>query len=115
LQSWLDSQYNKDCVSAKIGSIQYLPTEMSARITLHTLSESGTTKEADDFNRLALIYGLKKEQLGTEFTSGFDRDNVYIVAGLLPRSTKYPILATRKSDGKQFKFPVGAILLGTKQ
>lgn len=61
-------------------------------------------REVTDYNRYREVYDLP--ELGSEFV---DRGETFTITGLNPRSTKYPVLATR-ADGKRFKFPVITVL-----
>jgi hypothetical protein len=58
--------------------------------------------EVQAFKSLAHVYGLKPEDLGSEFKV---RNTVYKITGLKNSRPKYPISAIRVSDGKAFKFP----------
>lgn len=70
-------------------------------------SEDGTvvTKEADDFEQLAGLYGLKATDLGRTFKTG---GREYTIRGANPRSRRTPILADR-DDGKGFRFPTETV------
>ena len=76
-------------------------------------------REVTDYNRIEShadiiyrdVYDLAVEvydlpELGSEFV---DRGETFTITGFNPRSTKYPVLATR-ADGKRFKFPVITVL-----
>ncbi len=80
------------------------------KVDCAVLDEDGTveTKEASDFVRCAVQYGLVAEDLGREFTG---RGSTFTVIGCKPKSYKYPIL-TRRQDGKVFKFPADTVRRG---
>ena len=59
------------------------------------------TKEMSSFRQLAVLWGLKPEDLGAEFSA---RGEKYRIVGANPKSGKYPIIADRVKDGKSFKF-----------
>lgn len=61
---------------------------------------------AEDWKRMAPMFGLKAEDLAKEFRTG---QATYRIVGLKPGASKYPIVAERTSDGKRFKFPVETI------
>lgn len=61
---------------------------------------SVATQYAEDYKRMASLYGLPADGMGKEFVF---RGKSYKVVGLKPRS-KYSIVGERQSDGKQFKF-----------
>lgn len=67
------------------------------------IGEDGTakTREAEDFAMYANRYGLEASDLGRDFTS---RGDTFTISGCAPRARKMPILATRKADGKRYKF-----------
>jgi hypothetical protein len=60
------------------------------------------TAEARDFERCAVLFGLKAEDLGREFSS---RGKRFKICGAKPANRKYPILAKCLSTGKVYKFP----------
>jgi hypothetical protein len=64
-------------------------------------------REAKAYKELCEGYGLKPEYLGQEFKT-LDGE-AYCVEGLAPRSTKYPVIVRRVSDGKGFKFAARTI------
>lgn len=61
---------------------------------------------AEDFKKLAELYGLKPDDLGKEFDHMRD---TFTIIGLKPKSKKYPILAKEKYSKKVFKFPARAV------
>jgi len=63
---------------------------------------SAISKEAEDFKRYAMDYGLEPSDLGRTFDSN---GWTFTLTGLRPGRPKFPLLA-RRSDGKIFKFPI---------
>ena len=88
-------------VDIRVGNCRF-GTDATFQVIVSEVAADGTvkTREADDFRMLASSYGLEPEDLGRSFRSNGDR---YTIAGLKPRSRKYPILAKR-GDGKIYKF-----------
>lgn len=69
------------------------------------------TKERLDFERYAEMYGLKASDIDCTFDA---YGATYRISGLLPRSRKYPILATCEANGTRHKFPVEVVQLALK-
>jgi hypothetical protein len=70
------------------------------------------TAEAKDFQKYAVMFGLKPEDLGREFVS---RGETFRITGLKPKSPKFPVLAENVRSGKSFKFPEAVVLAGLKK
>ena len=89
-------------ITIATGRCTYTGQTATFKLDIGTISGDGVavTKEAESFTRNAVIFGLLPEDLGKSFVSG---GLSFVVAGLKPASTKYPILA-RREDGKVFKF-----------
>lgn len=64
--------------------------------------------EAQDFKRHAVLFGLKPEDLGCEFTAPSGKR--FRIAGAKPRNRKYPILAKCVVTGKIYKFPEDVVV-----
>ena len=58
------------------------------------------SRERQDFLQYHSLFDLPKEGLDQSIDFGGD---LYVVTGLNTRSQKYPVPATRVSDGKGFK------------
>jgi hypothetical protein len=67
--------------------------------------EKGATQAERDYHDYCEMFGLEKDWLGKKFRYGNDE---YVIAGLKPRASKYPVVGKR-ADGKKFKFPVDAV------
>jgi hypothetical protein len=63
--------------------------------------------DAQGFAKNAVKYGLHPDDLGKEFTS---RGHTYMITGLKTSRPKFPISASRVTDGKGFKFPADLVL-----
>ena len=63
------------------------------------------------FLRKAHEFGLKPTDLGSEVEI---QGNTWILSGLKPQNTKYPVLARRSFDGKLFKFTVRDVVAGLR-
>jgi hypothetical protein len=105
----------KHGVSISIGNISYSPEKATSRVTIVAVGDpnlandpraAAAVKMQSDFKLYAMSYGLKPEQYGAVVKHGRDS---YKLVGFSPRSTRFPILASRLSDGKVFKLPESAI------
>lgn len=78
------------------------------RVECSTVEESGfvNTRAAEDFKRSAQFYGLEATDLGRRFNYSFE---TYEITGLKPKSRKFPIIAKRVKDGREFKFMVTSV------
>jgi len=78
-------------------------TNCTFKVELAVVGAGGVvqTKEMSNFRQLAVLYGLKPEDLDAEFSA---RGEKYRITGANPKSGKYPIIAERVKDGKAFKF-----------
>ena len=70
------------------------------------------TTDGKAFVRHAVSFDLDPTDLGREFTS---RGRTFRITGLLPKSYKYPILATNTATGKTLKFPAETVKAGLKR
>ena len=95
----------------------YAPDFITAKTTLEMTALGDSSAATDpraaaavkmqsDFKLYAASFGLKAEQYGTIIKHGRES---YKLVGFSPRSTRFPILASRLSDGKTFKLPESAI------
>ena len=87
-------------LSFRLNGIRY--TENSFKVGLEAVqSSNGESVLSVTFKEKCYKYGLLPEHLGRVFYSG---DNSYKITGLKPRNRKYPVIAERTDNGKQFKF-----------
>jgi hypothetical protein len=63
--------------------------------------------DKQEFERYATMYGLQATDFGRTFTS---QGREFKVAGIAPRSTRRPILATETRTGRTFKFEANAVV-----
>lgn len=70
------------------------------------------TAEAKAFQKYAVMFGLKAEDLGREFMF---RGETFRVVGLRPKSPKFPVLAENVRTGKTFKFREADVLAGLQR
>ena len=96
----------KHGVTIAVGRGSYGGETGTLKLELATLGENGEVESpaAKEFKAYADIFGLKATDLGRRFVS---KGNEFVISGLKPRNRTYPIIATRVSDGKTFKFPEG--------
>lgn len=90
----------------KAGNARFTSSVATFKLEAATIDAEGSvvTKEADDFKMMAVMYGLKPEDLGREFWIGSRK---YKLVGLKRSARAYPILAER--DGQRFKLPAEAV------
>lgn len=78
-------------------------TNYTLKLEASVVSQDGIvlSREAEEFKRYCQLYNLETEDLGRTFkdTTGTE----WKVVGLSSRSNKYPIMAKRIADGKNFK------------
>lgn len=95
-------------IKINIGTMKY--DDNTARFTVEcvTINESGEAlnSEAIAFKQCAALYDLKPSDLGRKFKSS---GQTFTIVGCKPRSTRFPIIATRE-DGKRFKFSPHSIV-----
>lgn len=98
----------------RIGNASYSDSNCTLKIEVSDVTDDGTvlTKEAADFKEYAKGLGLEPEMLGATFES---RGKEYVIAGLKPRSTKFPVLAIEVGTNDRYKFPVSVIQLRLSQ
>lgn len=87
--------------------------EFRIKAVIAATNENGVnenTPEARAYLDMGGYYGLPEGALGAEFTS---RGETFKFVGISTRSPKYPILARKKSDGRQYKFTEDAARLIT--
>lgn len=91
----------KHGISIRRGRGTFTEESYTVRIECSLLNEKGeaVTKEAQDFQRYAGLFGLEPGHFGRVFQYQGER---FTICGLKVRSRKFPILA-RRSDGKVFK------------
>jgi len=101
-------------VKFDFGSGKYTDTSATLQLKVATLSKDGTarTLEWEEFKIWAKTYGFELEDFGKEFMSNGVK---YRISGLKRRRRKFPIAATRVSDGVGFKFPAGRVLQALKK
>ena len=70
-----------------------------------------TARDKAQWKRHASMYGLPVDAFGTVFRSN---GTEYRICGISTRRPKYPVLGTRVSDGKKFKFTADVVIRGLK-
>lgn len=88
--------------------------EGTLKIVVNQLDSDGNAikPEPELWNTMAPSYHLRPGDLNAMFTVN---GSVYRIDGLKPSRRKYPINATRVSDGKQYKFGVVSVLRALKR
>lgn len=89
-------------VKVEFGTARF--SDQNARFKLEVSDIVGgkaLTKQVMDWNNHCKLYGFKKSDLGRPFKF---QGHIYKIAGLSPRSRRFPVIVERQPDGKQFKF-----------
>jgi hypothetical protein len=91
-------------ITITTGSCSFMGGTATFKVEVATVSADGVvaSREADDFKRHAIMFGVKPEDMHRELTHG---GRVYTLTGLAVKSTKFPFLAKSKLDGKIYKLP----------
>jgi hypothetical protein len=91
-------------IQISIGPISFSQTSFIAKIT-------GVEVGSDFVDKSNLLmskrYGFSQNIVGMQFESKFGK---FIIDGFKSSNRKYPVLATRVNDGKQYKFEKDSIL-----
>ncbi len=104
----VEAQYG---ISVDVGNASFTPENVTFKVNLAVVGGTGEvmTKEATAFKQLASFYGLDPNFLFKKFTNSNAPNDEYKVLGLKTGRGKYPIVAERVRDGKQFKFQESAL------
>ena len=81
-----------------VGNCTYDTSKCSFKLDM---TKEGETVDQINFMKYCHLYGFKKEDFGRNFQSN---GKTYCISGLLIKASKYPILATCKATGKEYKF-----------
>lgn len=102
------TEYTKDRdVSVSFGGGKYSDESFTLKIEFRVKKDGKVvSQEETDYAGFASYYLLPADGVGKRFEH---RGNWYTVRGLLPRNSKFPVLAERVPDGKKFKFPADAV------
>lgn len=102
LEAALDALAKEYGVAITVGNCTMNMKSMRYQLDVTMLGEDGKPelKEADTFRLYAASMGMKKEDLGREFTL---HGKTYKLRGFLARSQKFPFLC--ECGGKLFKLP----------
>ncbi len=111
IQRLLDNEFGDphnrlEGFSVRMGNASFTENNVTFKLEISVVGQDGTvlSKEAENFKRHAIFFGLKDVELGRSFrVMGHD----YVIAGLLPKSKQYPIIGER--NGKRFKFDVETV------
>ena len=113
LQTALDALADEHDIVIEVDGGRFNATSVTYKVSCMVKDEGAAVRpEAEDFKRYAVGWGLSPDDLGREFES---RGTIYVITGAKPRSTRYPILADRKGDGKSYKFPVFTVKQGLRE
>jgi len=95
-------------VEIEAGNASYSGANATFKLLISTKNTDGTvnSKEAENFKVYAYRWGLSPDDLYKTFDS---KGETYKITGASPRASRYPILAERVSDSREFKFPADII------
>lgn len=100
----LDEISKSEGVKISMGSISFSQTNFTTKIT-------GSEVNGPDVDKANLAiskrYGFTQNVVGMKFDTKFGK---FVIDGFKPTNRKYPVLATRIEDGKQYKFSPKSIL-----
>ena len=68
-----------------------------------------SARDKATWTRCAPVYGIPADAFGSVFRAN---GTEYRIAGIVTRRPKFPILGTRVSDGKRFKFTADVVIRG---
>lgn len=102
MQSVLEANFKVEGFKISVGNASYRESEIKFQVGVTRTNNDGNSAQAElDFQRLSFLFGLKPEWYGKVFVF---KKNSYKITGLTGRGTRYPVIATRLSDGRGFKF-----------
>jgi hypothetical protein len=91
-------------IELSLGSVSFTSSSFTSKIT-------GIEKDNPEFDKANLVlsrrYGFTQNIVGMEFTSP---SGTFLISGFKTSNRKYPILATRVTDGAPYKFHPNQIL-----
>ncbi len=107
IESSLKNVEKKYNVKITRGNATFGTSNMTLKMNISMIGNDGTvlTKEASDFKTYASIHNVTSKVGDIINHLGVD----YKVIGWKPRSTKYPILMEKVSNGGRYKFPVALL------
>lgn len=70
------------------------------------LDGTEVSEETQKFNRMCNNWGISKEALGKKVEI---KGELYTINGAKPSAKKYPLLLTKDSDGRRYKFTVATV------
>lgn len=79
----------------------------SVSINMSISANEGGDQQSEYNLKLSKKYGFSQNIIGMEFTS---MSGIFIIESFKTRNRKYPIIARRKIDGKQYKFHISSVL-----
>jgi len=97
----------------EIGRITFDHNSFKASVEGALTSTPGESKLAIDFRKNCFKYGLKETDLGSVFkNASLER---FEIIGAKPRNRKYPIIAKKVSNGKEYKFTTLSVQMGLER
>jgi hypothetical protein len=97
----------------ELGRITFDDNSFKVSVEAALVSEAGEPKMAIDFRKHCYKYGLKESDLGSIFkNASLER---FEITGAKPRNRKYPIIAKKLSNGKEYKFTILSVTMGLER
>ena len=107
LQAKVDEVAQETGLEIKVGNARFSPRNATIKLEVNTIGDNGMafTKEAENYRYLAPLLGLSVDWLGKSFIY---KHEVHTLVGYMPKSTKFPMLAT-SMNGKEIKFTIETV------
>ena len=104
----------KNAIDMQVGSGSYGDSNVNFKLSCSDISSDGTIENAmrSDYRRSCRGFLLEPEWLDKSFLLGTTE---YKIIGLKTRSSKYPVVCTKKSDGENYKLPADSVILGMER
>ena len=106
IQEKLDEYAKEKGVQINIGNITYDSVSFVAKVKVVL---AGNKEEAErlEFEKIASLFGLKKEDYGKKIKLRILGEEVeYKLIGLRPKSHKFPLIAKKEGHDGRFKLPL---------
>ena len=102
IEKALNEMGQKFGLTFSLGTITFTEDDLKVQIRGISTENGGKSAMELDWDRFKGRYPeLARVEIGAQFRND---KGVYQIVGLKPRNRKYPVIAKRLSDGKQFKF-----------
>lgn len=109
----LEAVAEKHGIAIETGSASFTERTATFKLNIAIRGEgaegesAAVLKAAADWEARAILYGLKKEWLGDTFLYGA---KPMVILGLMPKRSRFPILARDTSTGKETLLPLEPVI-----